>query len=198
MNPSRNFPDTGRIAIFLPSWVGDTVMATPILRAVRQVLPKAHLAGIMRPGLTEVLAGNPWLDETITCPMKGFGSVWRAAKVIRSTKPDAVLLLPNSFRSALVARLSGARMRIGYDRDGRGWLLTHPVNVEKSADPTPMIDYYAHLVRASLGVDDIDLRMELFVTEAESSDADTTTHHTRNNIHPPRSHPIARARELAC
>ena len=180
MNPSRNFPDTGRIAIILPSWVGDSVMATPILRAIRQVFKKAHLVGIMRPGLAEILAGNPWLDETITCPMNGFGSVWRTTKAIRSTIPDAVLLLPNSFRSALVARLSGARMRIGYNRDSRGWLLTHPITVEKSTEPTPMIGYYAHLVRASLGVDDIDLRMELFVTEAESSDADRILHDVKD------------------
>ncbi|MCH7573157.1 MAG: lipopolysaccharide heptosyltransferase II, partial [Planctomycetes bacterium] len=53
MNPSRNPPDIDRIVIVLPSWVGDSVMATPILRAIRQVFQKAHLAGIMRPGLAE-------------------------------------------------------------------------------------------------------------------------------------------------
>lgn len=180
MNPSHNPPDIDRIVIVLPSWVGDSVMATPILRAIRQVFQKAHLAGIMRPGLAEVLAGNPWLDETITCHMKGIGGVWRTAKAIRSTKPDAVLLLPNSFRSALATRLSGAPMRIGYNRDGRGWLLTHSINVEKSAEPTPTIDYYAHLVRTALGVEDIDLRMELFVTPADSSAADKILHDVKD------------------
>lgn len=180
MSPPCNPPDIGRIVIVMPSWVGDTVMATPILRAIRQVFQKAHLTGVMRPGLSQVLAGNPWLDETITCHMKGIGGVWPTAKAIRATKPDAVLLLPNSFRSALAARLSGAPMRIGYNRDGRGWLLTHRINVEKSAEPTPMIDYYAHLVRATLGAEDIDLRMELFVTPAESSAADKILHDVKD------------------
>ena len=102
--------------------------------------------------------------------------MWGIARAIRSTKPDAVILLPNSFRSALAARLSGAPIRIGYNRDGRGWLLTHPVSVEKSEEPTPTLDYYAHLVRASLGASDMDLRMELFITEAEAAAADEILH----------------------
>jgi heptosyltransferase-2 len=52
-----------KIAIFLPNWLGDLVMATPALRAVRQQFPAARIVGILRPNLAETLAGTPWLDE---------------------------------------------------------------------------------------------------------------------------------------
>ncbi|MCH7572972.1 MAG: glycosyltransferase family 9 protein [Planctomycetes bacterium] len=77
-------------------------------------------------------------------------------------------------------RSTGSPMRIGYNRDGRGWLLTHSINVEKSVEPTPTIDYYAHLVRTALRVEDIDLRMELFVTPADSSAADKILHDVKD------------------
>ena len=52
------------IGIFLPNWLGDLVMATPTLRAVRRHFgPPARLVGIMRPKLAELLAGTAWLDE---------------------------------------------------------------------------------------------------------------------------------------
>ena len=53
-----------RIGIFLPNWIGDVVMATPALRAVRKYFgQQAEVVGIMRPYVQEVLAGTNWLDE---------------------------------------------------------------------------------------------------------------------------------------
>ena len=53
-----------KIAIFLPNWLGDVVMATPALRAMRRHFgPQARLVGILRPYLADVLAGAGWLDE---------------------------------------------------------------------------------------------------------------------------------------
>ena len=52
-----------KIAVFLPNWLGDVVMATPTLRALRQRCgPEAQMVGILRPQLQAVLAGTPWLD----------------------------------------------------------------------------------------------------------------------------------------
>jgi len=167
-------PDARRIAIVLPSWVGDAVMATPALRAVRCARPGAMITGIMRPGLDEVLRGAPWLDATIVCAMKGAGGPTRLAGAIRAAAPEAVLLLPNNFRSALAARLAGAPVRIGYRRDGRGWLLTHPVAAQRSETPTPTLEYYLSLAAHALAADAeaIDRRMELFITDDERARAD--------------------------
>jgi heptosyltransferase-2 len=172
------------LVIVCPSWVGDTVMATPVLRAARQALPQATIIGVMRHGLDEVLAGTPWLDQIMVCDMKGVLGPWRLACAIKRQKPDAVLLLPNSFRSALAARLSGSPARFGYDRDWRGWLLTHKVPVKQGTKkvsdtlsvPIPMIDYYAALAAFAFDRDVVDRRLELASTELERRAADRLLH----------------------
>ena len=47
-----------KIAIFLPNWIGDAVMATPALRAVRNLQPAAEIIGVMRPYVADVIAGT--------------------------------------------------------------------------------------------------------------------------------------------
>jgi heptosyltransferase-2 len=122
----------------------------------------------------------------ISCNMKGLAGPWRLANAIRSAmkirtaaKPatnyfDAVLLLPNSFRSALGARLSGAKIRVGYARDGRGWLLTHRANPAEHSKhaPIPAVDYYAKLAEFAFDVPPIEHQIELFVSEDENQAAD--------------------------
>jgi heptosyltransferase II len=167
-------PNTRTLAIVLPSWIGDTVMATPVLRAVRAALPNVRIIGVMRGGLDDILCGTPWLDEMVVCDGKWAGQIRRC---LRRVKPEAALLLPNSFRSALGARFCGARVRAGYDRDGRGWLLTHrkPLRVPKHA-PIPAVDYYAELTEWALGLERIDRHIELAVTDEEDRAADQLLH----------------------
>jgi len=161
-------PDVGSFAIELPSWVGDAVMATPVLRAARDSRPQARIVGIMRPGLDAILSGSPFFDEMITIEPPGF---FGTARAMRRATADAVLLLPNSFRSALAARVSGAPIRIGYARDGRGLLLTHRLRFDRRERPIAAIEYYARLARFAFGLETIDLTTRLFVTEEERSSA---------------------------
>ena len=163
--------DLKRMAIIAPSWVGDTVMATPVFRAVRQHCPDAHITVFGRPGLDDILAGLPYIDACRTLTMSGLFGPRRASRVLGKVNPDAVLLLPNSFRSALSVRLSSAPVRVGYGRDGRGWLLTHAYDVQKSAEPTSTVLYYARLAELACGVESIETKLELAVTDAEREDA---------------------------
>lgn len=172
MSPPPLAADIERITVVMPSWVGDCVMATPLLRNIRSHRPDAHLSVVLRPGLDEIIRGAPWLDEIVTSPFKGLAGPFLAANAIRATRSDAVLLLPNSFRAGVIARLAGAPVRIGYRRDGRGWLLTHTLDVERSATPTPTVHYYNRLGSFALGVGDLDPHMELFVTPEQHAKAD--------------------------
>jgi heptosyltransferase-2 len=108
-------------------------MATPILRAIRRRFADAHLTFLMEPNLRELVRGGDWMNECIEWPStRGnwfAGTLFRKpyrdlVRELRRRRFDWAVLLPNSFRSALIARLAGAKRRIGYDRDGRGWLLT--------------------------------------------------------------------------
>jgi heptosyltransferase-2 len=170
--PASPLPrDVERLLVICPSWVGDTVMATPVLRAVRAHCPDARVVAAMRPGLDDVLRGVAWIDEPRPLRLKGPLGPLPAGRALRRDRPDAVLLLPNSFRSAVAARLSGAPVRIGYDRDRRGRLLTHRLPVERSAAPTPAVAYYARLGAFACGVDEIDPTVELAVTDDERAAA---------------------------
>src|SRR5512140_1635750 len=98
-----------KIAVFCPNWVGDMVMATPALRAVRRKFPEAEIVGILRPYVAEVLAGldlvdrQLWHDPGNVTRAAGADALatrgWQFARRLRRERFDVALLLPNSFRS---------------------------------------------------------------------------------------------------
>ncbi|HYH66783.1 MAG TPA: glycosyltransferase family 9 protein, partial [Urbifossiella sp.] len=120
-----------RIALFLPNWVGDVVMATPAVRAVREHFPSAELVAVCKPYVADVVAGAPWFREVVRFDKGGARDqrLWAVARKLRESRVDAALLFPNSFRTALLARLGGCRRVVGFSRYGRGLLLSdrlHP------------------------------------------------------------------------
>jgi heptosyltransferase-2 len=170
---SPPIPDTvKRLAVICPSWVGDTVMATPVLRAVRTTRPDTHVTVVCRPGLDEVLAGCPWIDDIVAVDMKRIGGTVQSARRLRHARVDAVLLLPNGLRSAVVAALAGVRIRVGYKRAGRGPLLSHCLASPPGRGPIGAVDYYASLAKFALGLEHVDTRMQLAVTDAQRAEAD--------------------------
>lgn len=167
-----------KVAVFLPNWVGDLVMATPTLRALRRKFRgNTKIVGIVRPYLKGLLKGTSWLDELWDfLPGGGAPSVrfWALVSRIRQERFDLGLLLPNSLRTAVLAALGGIRHRVGYARDGRSWLLTHPVPPERQARrirPVPMVEYYLRLAEA-VGCPKESFHLELATTPEEERSAD--------------------------
>ncbi|MBX9622738.1 MAG: lipopolysaccharide heptosyltransferase II [Gemmataceae bacterium] len=166
-----------RIALFLPNWVGDVVMATPAVRAVRDAFPAAELVAVCRPYVADVLAGSPWFRDVVLFDKSGPRDrrFWAVVGRLRRHRCDAALLFPNSFRSALVARLGGCRKVVGFARYGRGPLLTtklrHTTDARGRFVPSPVIDDYNRLAVA-LGAADPGHRMELATTPADEAAAD--------------------------
>jgi len=120
------------VVVILPTWVGDFVMATPLLRAIRSRFAEARITFLAEANLRELIDGCPWTDFVVDLPKKKARTLWsrqfrRMIGSLRRDRFDLAVLLPNSFRSAMTARLVGATRRVGYDRDGRGWLLTDRV-----------------------------------------------------------------------
>jgi heptosyltransferase-2 len=159
-----------KIGIFLPNWLGDVVMATPTLRAMRRHFGAGtRLIGIMRPHLADVLKGTSWLDEEwYFNPRAENPEVrhWPVIRKMRQERLDVALLLPNSMRTALMARLGGAKERVGYARYGRGPLLTRKVESPQSrglSSPCPTVDYFLKLSEA-MGCPPESRRLELATT----------------------------------
>jgi heptosyltransferase II len=185
----------------MPNWLGDGVMATPFLRALRDLYPEAHIAALARPIIAPVLSGLPFVNDT---HISKIGDQKNAAAWLRGGKFDLAVLLPNSFRSAWTARAAKVPRRLGYARGWRSLLLTDKLPpLLKSSDqrakdrakraairdvgkrahtklpavggyqPVPTIDYYLALAQY-LGADISSpsvRRMELAITGAEREES---------------------------
>ncbi len=167
-----------KIAIFLPNWLGDLVMATPTLRALRrQYGADVRLVGILRPYLADVLKGTSWLNEQWCYdPRNGNRDLHTLAlaRRMRAARFDMAVLLTNSLRTAVVAWLGRATERIGYVRYGRGPLLTgklYPRRMGRRLMPMPMVESYLDLAGA-LGCGQESPRLELATVEADERSAD--------------------------
>ncbi len=128
-----------------PNWLGDAVLALPTLANLRRSLPGARISLLVRPWLSDLFRSSSFIDEVLEVP--GWNQLRWAVTALRRRRFELALLLPNSFRTALIATLGGIPHRIGYVTDGRGPLLT--VGVRPSTGTSMhQADYYLGLLRA--------------------------------------------------
>ena len=177
-------PTPQRLLIVLPSWVGDAAMATPTLRSLRELYPDSRITWMLKDYVRPVIDGCPWYDRLLVArPRKRPqepaerrshrrppGLVAR----LRRRRFEAAVLLPNSFRSALLVSTAGIPRRIGYDRDSRGLLLTDrllPMRRKGKYVPVSAVDYYLGLARY-LGSASPDRRLRLFTRPKDDARAD--------------------------
>jgi heptosyltransferase-2 len=166
------------IVVFCPNLIGDTVMATPALRALRNANPAARIVGVIKPHVAPTLDGLDWLDAVIGFDPKSRNPAVQTGAVrsrLRAERADLAVLFPNSFRSAWLAFRSAIPRRIGYTRGARGLLLTDKLAVPRDDRgerlPVPVVEYYLAIVRR-LGCRVDSLRTELRSTAVDESAAD--------------------------
>ena len=148
---SDNKPEQAdTILVFCPNWVGDVVMATPTFKCLRQNYPDALIIGLIRSYAQGVVEDAPWFDQLIEINDKSWRGFVHLVHQIRSLKAKLAVVLPNTLRSALLARLGGARRIYGYRRNGRTMLLSggpQPLRDGGKIRPVPMVDYYLKICR---------------------------------------------------
>jgi heptosyltransferase-2 len=120
---------TRRILVRANNWIGDVVLISPAVRALREHFPDARLAILGKRWVLEALSGNPYLDDLIEYDRQGrhaglTGRLRLAAELRRGGRIDLAILFQKAFDAAAIAWLSGAHRRVGYATDGRGALLT--------------------------------------------------------------------------
>jgi heptosyltransferase-2 len=145
------------ILFVLPRWVGDAVMATPLLRAVRaHATAGDRITGVMRPVVADLLDGAGWFDAVVPYdrskarrdPALGFRAV---ARRLRADRADVAVIIPNSLSSAALAWAGGAVRRIGHAGHWRRSLLT---DVVRSVAPVSPPESFLELA-GPLGVTDM-------------------------------------------
>lgn len=144
-NPSS----LSRICVRATNWLGDAVMSLPAIRAIRGVFPHAYVAIVARPWVADLYARESSIDAVIAYPpQKGLGSRRAFAAALRGARFDGAILLQNAFDAALLAWLAGIPHRVGYSRDGRGWLLTEAIAPPEPGEiPRHERFYYLELLR---------------------------------------------------
>ncbi len=151
------------IVVYLPSPLGDAVLCTPALRAIREHFAKTPITFLARPVIRAALSPNPFNDAWIE--LSG-GNLLSAAHRLSKYGFARAILLKNSFGSALTMFLARVPRRIGYARDGRGLLLTERLQPARAPDggyrPLSMVDYYL-AIASRLGADTSRRDLELHV-----------------------------------
>ena len=116
------------ILVRAPNWVGDAVMMTPALCALRAHFKEAVITLLAKPSIATIFDHHPAIDKTILYETSGkhAGPIGflRLANSLRKEKFDMAILMKNAFESALLAALARIPVRIGYDTDFRRFLLT--------------------------------------------------------------------------
>lgn len=159
-----------RIVVRVTNWIGDAVMNTPALCAIRHTFPQAHITVLAIPLVGELFTPHEWVDEVMVYDKKGrhagFAGKLRLAKELRARRFDLAILLQNAFDAALVTTLAGIPRRMGNISDGRGFLLTHPFDHRPLGEKLHHVDNYLTML-GHYGITTPERRQLLCVTEEE-------------------------------
>lgn len=157
------------IIVRMPNWVGDLVMATPILTDLRNAFPKASITAMCRYPICELLRFDDAIDE-LYCfhnPKNLFLKRDERRNVvakIQAGKFDLGILLTNSFSSAWLFWQGNVKRRVGYSCFPRNLLLTDPVSSPKRK--MHQVDLYKEILHP-LRIHHSRTKPRLFVTEKE-------------------------------
>ena len=140
------------ILVRATNWVGDAVMCVPALQALRTHHPPARISILARPWVAGLYGRESFCDELIPYEAargwRGLRSQYALARRLRTNKFDAAILLQNAFEAAALAWMARIPVRIGYDRDGRGFLLTHSIRLPGPGEiPVHQRFYYLELLK---------------------------------------------------
>ena len=155
------------ILVWLPSPMGDAILCTPALRAIREHFKSCRISFLAGPAVREVLSpssfNDAWLEQRRKNPLT-------TAKMLKEHDFTQAILFKNSFASALAVFLAGIPSRISYAREGRGPLLTDKLYPPRLSNgkfkPLAMLDYYL-AIASWLGADTSNRKLELLIDAEE-------------------------------
>lgn len=134
-----------KILVRATNWVGDAIMMTPALRAVRKAFPKTQITLLAKPWVLPVFQHSADLDQIMIYQAdsrhKGLTGVLRLAADLRRERFDTAILFQNAFEAALLAWLAAIPTRIGFSTDARRLLLSHPVDGWRKLKKGHFVDY---------------------------------------------------------
>ena len=136
----------------MPNWIGDLVMATPILADLKKKFPLAHITALSSIPGSDLLQNNPYVDTI--CSFHKPSNLKRRTlnreiiEKLKKEKYDIGILLTHSFSSAWWFFKGGVKKRIGYRGNFRSFLLTHPLSFPLGKETHHLVTTYKYLLSA--------------------------------------------------
>lgn len=182
-----NTSNPQRVLIVRLSAIGDIVMASGLIPALRTLWPEAYIAWLAESGPSELLRANPRLDAVIELPRQRWKTMvregrrrealkeqWQFSRMLREQSFDLTIDLQGLIKSGIWVFASGAPRRIGLgSREGSQWLMTE-VMARNETDPRMGKEYRALAV--SLGAQDSDFNPDIEIPTALKEKAQSLLH----------------------
>ena len=138
-----------KILIRLPNWLGDVVMSTAFVGAVRQFYPDAEIDVIIKKELGSIASLIPGLSQVHLFSKQeysGLQGVYRFGKTLQTEKYDLFFCLPDSLSSAVMGFATRAKRRVGFGKEGRSFLMTStykkPANLHRTDEYISLLEQY--------------------------------------------------------
>ena len=149
-NPAADSPTVETVAIRLPNWVGDAVMAVPALRELRRIFCGSRITLLTRPWVAGLFEGEEFADDLFILA-EDAGVVNRSigflrdVRLMRRRRFDLAILFQNAYGAALLARAARVRKTAGYPTDRRGLLLDEAIPFEDDYKSLHQVRYYLNI-----------------------------------------------------
>lgn len=144
------------------AFIGDVVLATPVVRTLHEAYPEARLTMLTVPLTESVAAMNPYVDEVLVYDkkgrQKGFLGMLCMARQIKKHRFDLAVCLNFAVRGAVVARLAGIPARLGYDAQHASHFLTHVASARRPAIQHEAVNHLGVLLPLDLATYDVEPR----------------------------------------
>lgn len=175
-----NKKTSARILVMRYRFIGDTLLTVPFLKHLHQSLPEANIDMLVAPNSGEVLENCPYIHNLIEWDTtrkhryesgsgkpRSFGS---ALQLLRHNHYDAAFVLKRSFSSALLAFLAGIPIRVGFNTELRGGLLTHRIPYDTHQHE--MDSFLANLIQTGFPSNFAEQhQLQVWLTDAEKEQA---------------------------
>ena len=146
-----------KILITRTDRMGDVLLSTPALRAIREAYPDSYIAVMVRPYTKDCVEGNPYINEVIIYDKYGIHksllNSLRFALDLQKKRFDLALILHPTNRINLITFLAGIPERVGYNKK-LGFLLTKRISHAKQLGKKHELDYTLDVIR-SIGIEPV-------------------------------------------
>ncbi|MBX7221176.1 MAG: lipopolysaccharide heptosyltransferase II [Blastocatellia bacterium] len=145
LSPQSSVLATRNLLVRGTNWVGDSIITIPAFRELRRMFPAARISVLARPWVTGIFEDSGLVDDILTYDSRT-ESFLTCVKKIKAQKFDTAILFQNAFEAAALAFCARIPRRVGFPTDGRRFLLTDAIPLEKATLRKHQLFYYLDLL----------------------------------------------------